>query len=341
MESTYTLDFSDVLIHPKPSQLSSRSEVNLLRKFNFPVSGQTWEGIPIIAANMDTTGTFQIYKELKKHKMLCCLHKHYVMQDFIDYGIENFDDDYFMISTGISDSDFENLNSIMNIVDSKWICIDIANGYMRKLVDFCQRVRKQYPNKIIIAGNIVCGDMTQTLIKEGLVDIVKVGIGGGSACLTRMKTGVGVPQLTATMMCAAIAQELGGYIISDGGITCPGDMSKAFGGGADFVMAGGIFAGHDENPGELIIENNKQYKLFYGMSSSHAMNKYEGSVASYRTSEGRRIKVPYRGKLESTIFDYLGGIRSTCTYINAQDIESIRSCCKFVMVKNQLNKIFA
>ena len=290
---------------------------------------------------MDTTGTLEIYKESSKYSILTCLHKHHSVQDFIDFGLEDLDPNLFMISTGISDNDFEKLNDIINLTKCNWICIDIANGYQANLITFCKKIREKWPEKIIIAGNVATREITEELIINGKVDIVKVGIGPGSACLTRQKTGVGVPQLSAIIECADAAHGLGAHIIGDGGITCPGDMSKAFGGGADFAMAGGIFAGHFENPGEVIEENGKKFKLFYGMSSKLAMEKYSGKMAKYRSSEGREIKIPLKGFLCDTIQDYLGGIRSTCTYINASSIKQIPRCTTFVRVNNQLNLKFA
>lgn len=340
IESDIKLDFSDVLIRPKRTTMSSRSEVDLERNFKFPHSGENWKGIPIISANMDTTGTFEVYNVLKNYKMMTCLNKFYKKNDYEQYH-SNLDKDFFMISTGISDNDFVNLCEIMSYTSAKWICIDVANGYMQQVVDFCKKVREHYPKKIIVAGNVATREMTEELIINGKVDIVKVGIGPGSACLTRLKTGVGVPQLSAIIECADAAHGCGGFIIADGGITCPGDMAKAFGGGADFVMMGGQFSGHDENPGDLIEENGKKYKMFYGMSSEVAMNKHYGKMAKYRSSEGRVIKVPYKGRLEKTILDFLGGLRSCCTYINARCVKHIPKCTTFVRVNNQLNLIYA
>lgn len=339
LESDCKLDFNNVLIRPKRSTLSSRSEVSLERKFKFPHSQLTWEGVPIMAANMDTTGTLKMHQELVKHKIITCLHKFHTPEIIKEHINSNgvLDTNYITITTGISDTDFENLVQISKVIDIKFICIDIANGYMEKLVKYCQRVREAFPEQIIIAGNVVSREMVEELILNGKVDIVKVGIGGGSACLTRKKTGVGMPQLSAVIECADAAHGVGGYIISDGGITCPGDMSKAYGGGSDFVMVGGQFAGHEQNPGELIEENGKKYKLFYGMSSSHAMNKHYGNMANYRSSEGRVIKVPFKGDINETVLDYLGGIRSTCTYINAHCIKHIPKCTTFVNVSQQLN----
>lgn len=357
IETDSKLDFNNVLIRPKRSVLTSRSQVSLERTFKFQNSGQSWTGIPIMAANMDTTGTFKVYDALKDHKMITCLHKFYKDEDFkkinvinrtvddekvnVDYIPRyNFDKEHFMISTGISDNDYINLIEISQSVDFKWICIDVANGYMEKLVEFCKRVRLQFPDKIIVAGNVVSREMVEELILNGKVDVVKVGIGGGSACLTRKKTGVGMPQLSAVIECADAAHGVGGYIISDGGITCPGDMSKAFGGGADFVMVGGQFSGHDENPGDIIEEDGKKYKKFYGMSSEHAMKKHYGKMENYRSSEGRVIKVPYKGSIHNTVMDYLGGLRSTCTYINASCIKHMSKCTTFVLVSQQLNNPF-
>ena len=341
IEEDIKLDFNDVLIRPKRTVLTSRSEVKLERTINFPISKQSWTGIPIIAANMDTIGTYDVYNVLSKHKIITAFHKFYTLKDFEE--MHRLDPDYFAISTGISDNDFDKLKEI---VDSefgrcvKFICIDVANGYMEKLVAFCKKVRENYPNKIIIAGNVVTREITEELILQGAVDIVKVGIGPGSACLTRTQTGVGMPQLSAIDECADAAHGVNGFIIGDGGITCPGDVSKGFGAGADFIMIGGQFSGHDENPGDIVEENGNKYKLFYGMSSDTAMNKHFGKMEKYRSSEGRTVKIKYRGSLENTVQNYLGGIRSTCTYINAKEIKHIPKCCTFVRVNRQLNTIY-
>ena len=728
IESDPKLDFNNVLIRPKRTTLTSRSEVKVEREFTFPNSTSTWNGVPIIAANMDTIGTLEVYQVLSKHKIITALHKFYTLEDLEN---KELNENYFMISTGISDIDYRRLKNILDNVNVKWVCVDVANGYMQQLVNFCKKVRENYPDKIIVAGNVVSREMTEELIINGKVDVVKVGIGGGcfvsntkillangtyknisdieigdmvinkngepvevinkfnkgiknlykirtnnwhdetyvtpdhkywigdlssssersfsgtgkaklldklsktkprsskykwkslneitrkdllllpndikwklnsnfridlsefcnraeildnkiitktsqnnnfnrylkstydlgyifgtflgdgntqisnfkksergschwsfglheveiakklqesikkeldyecsisekdgnilsvncynkcltklllqfskrtekhlpekyycsnieyiqglydglidsdgstekckdnkvintftntskqilelfywccmnlkisysvcknhksignlkgtcvenlkdsfrikthtfnrftkdyvysemfdrdetepqvtwdievdcpthsfiannsivhnSACITRIKTGVGMPQLSAVIECGDAAHGLNGFIISDGGITCPGDMAKAFGGGADFVMVGGQFSGHDENPGEIIEENGQKFKTFYGMSSEHAMKKHYGEMAKYRSSEGRFIKVKYKGPIENTVLDYLGGIRSCCTYINAQSIKNMSKCTTFVMVSQQINNHF-
>lgn len=344
IENEIKLDFSDVLIRPKRSTLNSRSAVSLTRIFKFKYSTIEWEGVPIISANMDTTGTFEVYHCLKQHKIITALHKFYTLKDYqdCDRAFTGLDPNYFMVSTGISDKDFEKLKQILEKFECNWICIDIANGYIKNLVEFCKKVRQTYPNKIIIAGNVVTREMVEELILSGGVDIVKIGIGPGSACTTRLKTGVGMPQLSAVIECADAAHGVGGHIISDGGITCPGDMAKAFGAGADFVMVGGQFAGHDQNPGDIRTESDgKQYKMFHGMSSDKAQETHFGKMEKYRASEGRVLKIPYKGDLNNTVLDYLGGLRSTCTYINAKNIKNIPKCTTFVRVNRQLNTIYA
>ena len=349
IESGLKLDFNNILIRPKRSTLNSRSEVNLIRKFKF-VNAKTkndekisvpveWEGTPIISANMDSTGTFEVYDVLSTHKIITALHKFYTVEQIIaKCGERNMNPDLFMISTGIGEGSLEYLEAIFSKINCKWICIDIANGYISNLIIFCQAVREKFPNKIIVAGNVVTREIVEELILNGKVDVVKIGIGPGSVCTTRLKTGVGMPQVSAIIECSDAAHGVGGLIIGDGGITCPGDMAKAFGAGADFVMAGGIFSGHDENPGELIEdEKGDKFKMFYGMSSQYAMEKHYGKMNEYRASEGRCIKVKYKGLLENTVLDYLGGLRSTCTYINAPCIKDMAKCTTFIQVSQQVN----
>ena len=337
------LDFNDVLILPKRSEYSSRSEVSLERTFTFKYSPRTWTGIPIMVSNMDTTGTIEIALEMQKHKVLTCLHKYYTLDDLRETCI---DMRYCAISTGIGEADLENLDKIAKLLKPHFICIDVANGYMSKFIETCRKIREKYPETILIAGNVCTQQGVLELVVNGKVDIVKVGIGSGSCCTTRKQTGIGMPQLSAVIECADTAHGLDAHIISDGGLQVVGDFSKAYGAGADFVMSGSMFAGHDESGGELIHERNskgdiiKSWKIFYGMSSSTAMNKYSGGVASYRTSEGKTVKIEYRGPVEKTILNIQGGIRSTMTYIGAKKIKDIPKCTTFIRVNRQLNEIY-
>jgi len=347
IEEDVKLDFNDVLIRPKRSKMSSRSQVNIERTFSFPNSKQTWTGVPIIAANMDTVGTYEVYKELSKYHILTALHKFYSLDDYINMTQtkSGLNKEYFMVSTGINDADYDRLRQILDNIEVKFICIDVANGYMARLCEFCKKVRDEYPDKIIVAGNVVTREITEDLILRGGVDIVKVGIGPGSACITRTQTGIGMPQLSAIIECSDAAHGVNGYIIGDGGVTCPGDMAKGYCGGADFIMMGGQFAGHDENPGNIVAEmingEKKLFKLFYGMSSDTAMKVHYGKMDKYRSSEGRTVKLKYKGPIEKTVLNFLGGIRSTCTYINAKNIKNMSKCCTFVRVNRQLNTIYA
>jgi GMP reductase len=331
------LDFTDVLILPKRSEYSSRSQVYLERTFKFKYSPLTWTGVPIMVSNMDTTGTIEMALEMQKHKVLTCLHKYYTLDDLKDTSL---DMRYCAVSTGIGDKDLENLDKIVKLLKPFFICIDVANGYMSKFIETCRKIREKYPETILIAGNVCTSEGVLELVMEGKVDIVKVGIGSGSCCTTRKQTGIGMPQLSAVVECADTAHGLDAHIISDGGLQVVGDFSKAYGAGSDFVMSGSMFAGHTESGGELIEENGKKYKIFYGMSSATAMDKYSGGVAHYRSSEGKTVKIEYRGDVKNTILDICGGIRSTMTYIGAKKIKDIPKCTTFIRVNRQLNQIY-
>lgn len=343
IESDIKLGFKDVMIRPKRSTLTSRSEVSLVRKFKFLHGGDSWEGIPVMAANMDTVGTFEMAKVLSGLKLFTVVHKHYTPQQWEDFFKETEKNisEFIAVSTGTAKADAQKLDLILKDCEGlRFICIDVANGYSEKFVDFVKRTRVKYPGKVIIAGNVVTGEMVEELLLAG-ADIIKVGIGPGSVCTTRVKTGVGYPQLSAIIECADAAHGLGGQIISDGGCKVPGDVAKAFGGGADYVMLGGMLAGHDESGGELIEEDGIKSKLFYGMSSDTAMHKYAGGVAEYRASEGKTVKVPYRGMVADTVSDILGGIRSTCTYVGAKSLKELTKRTTFIRVEEQHNEWFS
>ncbi len=295
-----------------------------------------------MAANMDTVGTFEMAIALAKHKIFTAIHKHYTISDWKNFLNMVSDEvfNYIAVSTGTGKEDEKKIREIFIIFPQlKFICIDVANGYSEHFVKFVKQTRKNFPDKVIIAGNVVTGEMVEELLLAG-ADIIKVGIGPGSVCTTRVKTGVGYPQLSAIIECADAAHGLGGQIISDGGCAIPGDVAKAFGAGADFVMLGGMLAGHEESGGALIEENGEKYKQFYGMSSETAMEKYVGGVANYRASEGKTVKVPFKGKVEDTIQDILGGLRSTCTYVGAFKLKELTKRTTFIRVAEQENKVY-
>ena len=342
IEYEIKLGFKDVMIRPKRSTLKSRSQVSLERNFTFVNSQKKWSGVPIIAANMDTVGTFEMAEALAKEKIITAVHKHYTPEEWSAF-LNNQPDsiyEYIALSTGTGKADEEKIKQIMEEHPQiEFLCIDVANGYSEHFVDFVKRARAQFPTKTIIAGNVVTGEMVEELILAG-ADIIKVGIGPGSVCTTRIKTGVGYPQLSAIIECADAAHGLGGHIISDGGCKIPGDVAKAFGGGADFVMLGGMFAGHDESGGDIVEENGKKFRLFYGMSSQTAMDKHAGGVAEYRASEGKTVKVPYKGPVAETVKDILGGVRSTCTYVGASELRELSKRTTFIRVAEQHNEVF-
>ena len=343
IESDLKLGFKDVLIRPKRSTLRSRSQVNLERNFTFLHSRREWTGTPVIAANMDTVGTFELAKVLADFGLLTAIHKHYNLQQWQNF-LEHQDETIYqrvMASTGTAKVDFKQLKNILSQHSKlEFICIDVANGYAEAFVDFVKLCRDSFPDKTIVAGNVVTGEMVEELILSG-ADIVKVGIGPGSVCTTRIKTGVGYPQLSAVIECADAAHGLGGRIISDGGCVSAGDVAKAFGGGADFVMLGGMLAGHNESGGQLIERDGQQFKQFYGMSSETAMEQHAGGVAEYRASEGKTVEVPYRGAVADTVKDILGGVRSSCTYVGASALKELTKRTTFIRVQEQENRTFS
>ena len=340
IEEEVKLDYSDVLFRPKRSTLSSRKDVDLSRTYKFKYSNNEWTGVPIMAANMDGVGELGVAEKLSEFNMITCLTKQHGVKQLKQYKKIKSIYKNIALSIGIKEEDFARLDYLLKEFNFiKFICIDVANGYSERFSKFIKSVRDKYPTKTIIAGNVVTADMTQELILSG-ADIVKVGIGPGSVCTTRIQTGVGYPQLSAVMECADAAHGLGAHIIADGGCTCPGDVAKGFGGGADFVMLGGMLAGHDEGKGKVVKRNGNKYIEFYGSSSLTANKKHYGGLSNYRSSEGRVVSVKYRGKINDTISDMLGGIRSSCTYVGAPSLKQLSKCTTFVRVSNQFNDTF-
>jgi GMP reductase len=381
IENEVLLDYSDVLIRPKRSTLKSRSDVNLERSYTFRnyVSSPNetmnevfdrhysqYKGVPIMAANMDGVGTFKMADVLSSQGIFTCLVKTYSKEELVEFFSQNIEHrtQHVAMSIGISNIDYDKFVQVYARVGEKlkYLCIDVANGYSQHFVEHVKNIRKIYPNIVIIAGNVVTADQTQELILNG-ADIVKVGIGPGSVCTTRIQTGVGYPQLSAIIECADAAHGLGGHIIADGGCVCAGDVAKAFAAGADFVMLGGMLAGHDEGGGEVIskwyatgeytntgrpeeyrayipVVKEKKFVQFYGMSSDAANEKHFGGLKDYRASEGREVLVPYRGNVSSTVQTILGGIRSTCTYVGAPTLKQLSKCTTFIRVNNQYNRTY-
>jgi len=369
LEEDIKLDYKDVLIRPKRSTLKSRSEVSLERRTKFRnyeppfphnIEDYHYDGVPIMAANMDGVGTMEMADVLATGKIFTCLVKTYTAEQLIKYfygdGLDRTD--YVAMSIGTSDHDYYKLEQVYEKCEDnlKYVCMDIANGYSDHFAQHVRKVRENFPHLVIIAGNVVTREMTEELILAG-ADIVKVGIGPGSVCTTRIQTGVGYPQLSAVIECADAAHGLGGHIIADGGCTCPGDVAKAFAAGADFVMLGGMLAGHDEGGGKVIekyyetnelvegswdkrVIERKQFVQFYGMSSESANEKHFGGLKDYRSSEGRTVLVPYRGAVAATVQDILGGVRSTCTYAGAKTIKQLPKCATFIRCTQTHNSIY-
>jgi GMP reductase len=372
LETDVKLDYKDVLIRPKRSTLGSRSEVDLARRFSFRnyvpdfpenIEDEHYHGIPVMAANMDGVGTFEMADALANQGIFTCLVKTYSDKQLIEYFNGNSNRrDHVAMSIGTGNADYEKFCKVYIAVGNclKYLCIDVANGYTETFVTHVKNIRERYPHIVIFAGNVVTGEMTEELILNG-ADIVKVGIGPGSVCTTRIQTGVGYPQLSAVIECADAAHGLGGHIIADGGCSSPGDVAKAFAAGADFVMLGGMLAGHDQGGGNIItktyltneidteglygdvgsqIKVDKQFVQFYGMSSKAANNKHFGGLKDYRASEGREVLIPYRGSVTDTVQELLGGIRSTCTYAGAKTLKQLSKCTTFVRCTQTHNSVY-
>ena len=346
IETDIKLDFKDVLIRPKRSTLPSRKNVDISREFDFRWSKKRFFGVPIVAANMDGVGTMEMAEAFVEegHGLTVALHKHYAPEAQIDF-LRKHGGSPVWYSIGIADEDVRKLDAVLDSPLQKEgtgidkLCIDVANGYSEQFVEFVKRTRDRVPEMTIMAGNVVTGEMVEELILAG-ADVVKVGIGPGSVCTTRKMTGVGYPQLSAIIECADAAHGLGGLVCSDGGCVVPGDLAKAFGAGADFLMLGGMLAGHDQGGGQVIEEDGERFVQFYGMSSATAMDKHAGGVAEYRASEGKTVPVPYRGDVTGTVREILGGIRSACTYIGARRLKELSKRTTFVRVTEQLNNVF-
>ena len=341
IEDDIKLDYSDVLIRPKRSTLTSRFDVDLSRTYTFYHSGKEWTGVPIMSSNMDATGTFEIHEELSSHGMVTCIARHQNRDGKL--WVQTKRRDYLCVMSGISDKEILEIVGVANTFpDIAFIGLDVANGYTINFVDAIKRLREHLPQATMIAGNVVTGDMVMELILAG-ADIIKVGIGGGSVCTTRTKTGIGYPQLSAVIECADAAHGIGGHIIADGGCNSSGDIVKAFAAGADFVMIGGMLAGHEECDGELVFEDDVDEPVgmkFYGMASNTAMERHGHPNREYRGEEGKTVTVPYRGPVEYTVLDILGGIRSACTYVGAKRLKDLTKCATFVRVNNTHNRIY-
>jgi GMP reductase len=343
IETDVKFDFKDVLIRPKRSTLNSRNAVDIHRTLRFFHTSSEWKGFPLIAANMDVTGTMAMARALGRSGALTALHKHYPEGQLAEF-FGGDDGAHAFYSLGVTPHDIEKLTAVRKRAPLRFLCIDVANGYSERFLDIVKRVRDENPSSVIMAGNVVTGDMTEALVLAG-ADIVKIGIGPGSVCTTRRVTGVGYPQLSAIIECADAAHGLKGLVCADGGCTVPGDVAKAYGAGADFVMLGGMLAGHDECEGEIRYEERDGERTpvamgFYGMSSETAMKKYSGGVAKYRAAEGKAVETPYRGPVEHTMDEIMGGVRSMMTYIGATQLKEVSKRTTFVRVTAQTNDVF-
>lgn len=337
------LDYHDVLLRPKRSTLRSRKEVILERTFSFYHSPKKWTGVPIMTANMATCGTFGMARVLSEYKMITTFHKYYSVDEFAEFFKTFNNPDYVCYTLGIRDEDIEKVKEMQArdlMKNFSFICIDVPNGYLQRFLENVRLIRSMFPEHIIIAGNVVTNEMTEEIVLAG-ADIVKIGIGPGSACTTRRMTGVGYPQLSAVIECSdaahGVANERGvGRIIADGGQQYTSDVAKAFCGGADFNMCGSLFSGFAESDGKLIEKDGKKFKEYFGSSSNKAMSELYGKKDSHRASEGRYTLVPYKGEIKFFLQDLFGALRSTATYIGARQLKEFPRRTTFIKTNRQL-----
>jgi len=340
IDNDVKLDFDDVLIRPKRSEAASRSSVDLERRFAFLNSGATWSGIPIVASNMDTVGTMAMADALGP-QLLTCLHKYYSESELVAFLDQDDRRSFAFLTLGIKNEDLDRLRQVAQRTRIEYVCVDVANGYTKFFVDCVKRIRDVLGAVTIMAGNVATPEMVQELLISGAADIVKIGIGPGSVCLTRVMTGVGYPQLSAIIECADAAHGLKGHVCADGGCRTPGDVVKAFAAGADFVMLGGMLAGHDECDGHWVEEDGQRAGMqFYGMSSKTAMEKHAGGAKDYRACEGKETIVPHKGPVKETIREITGGIRSACAYVGASQLKDLSRCTTFVLCNRTHNTVF-
>lgn len=354
------LDYDDILLLPNRSKSASRKTVDIEREFLFYHSPRKWKGTPIFAANMANTGTLAMSLELSKYKFCTALHKFYDLEVIIPHFNQNLNNkDYIWYTTGIRGEDFSKLENFLKEVSFQPnIVIDVPNGYTDDFVRICSTIRNMCHDSIIMAGNVCTSNMVQEIILHGGVDIVKCGNSFGGACRTKNKTGIGRPMFSTVLDCSNSAHGLKsnhkkmGLICADGGCKAVGDICKAIGGGADFIMLGSIFAGCDENEGDWEYEyktifdtwepvpyqgdktiTRKKSLKFYGMSSHHAQLKHYNEIREYATSEGTTLSIPYKGGVQGVVQDILGGIRSCCSYSGVDEIENLHKAANFIRLR--------
>lgn len=322
MEKKY--GFDEVFIIPSKTDVNSRSNVNLNISYTTKISNQTIQGCPVIVANLDTTGSIQMAKQLYKHKMFVGLNKYLEFNKVKDFFKTN-ESEFSFYTIGLN-GDLDKVKELHE-TSFKYLMIDIANGYISDFLKFVEKTRKIFPKLIIIAGNVCTPEGVKYLVEAG-ADIVKCGIGQGGLCETSAKAGIGYPQFSVAQECGNYARKIGALAISDGGTKTPADICKSLAAGSHFVMCGSIFLGYDECDGEW---TNDKFLKAYGMSSKTANDKYNNGLKEYRTSEGVNEKlISHKGKVENLVLDIKGSLASCCSYTNSFNLQDLPYNSKFI-----------
>lgn len=321
--------FNDVLIEPQFSTIESRSQVSLHSK---------GLDLPILTANMDTVTESQMSNAMSECGGAGVLHRFMT----IDQNVRMFKDTLnsktpAWVSVGVSNHEFERASALIK-AGAQNVVIDVAHGAQMQVANFASRLLELSEHFNLVVGNFAGNQSIVDFIQHVKHDPnrpigIKIGIGPGAMCTTRVKTGVGVPQLSAIQDAAKLKEDLNVWLIADGGLKTPGDIAKALGAGADMVMVGGMVAGTHETPGELVYINQNTFKKYRGSASKESYEA-QNKTGKHRTAEGESTLVPYKGSVSAVMEDIEGGLRSSFTYVGAKNIQEFHKRVKFQMVSS-------
>lgn len=316
------LTFDDVLLLPNYNHWDSRRLVDIT---STDKTGRFSLAMPIMSANMDTITGAEMAKFMHSKGGIGVLHR--FMDIHTNEKIFRSVHCPVFVSVGCAEHEYERIEALRD-AGAEYFCVDVAHAHSKILGKALKRFRQMLPNSFIMAGNVATYAGADYLVSLG-ADIVKVGIGGGSVCTTRIKTGFGVPSLKAIKDCSRINRS----IVADGGIRMSGDIVKALAFGADFVMVGGMLAGTKPTPGKVVTNSNGQkVKLYRGMASKEAQEDFMGPLTGWKTAEGVSIEVPYREDEDLIIHDIIGGLRSGLTYGGANSIKELQRKLDYVVI---------
>lgn len=322
MMQQYAITFDDILMVPSYNHYESRRLVDISMTDK---AGKLTLKLPVMSSNMDTVTESAMANFMSSKGGIGVLHRFMSIEN----NIAEFKKcvDTVFVSVGCTDAELERAKALSD-VGAHYFCIDVAHAHAKYVGHTLKQLRKMLPNACIMAGNVATYAGADYLASCG-ADIIKAGIGGGSVCSTRIKTGFGIPMLTCIQDCARCDRS----IVADGGIRAPGDIVKALAFGADFVMIGGMLAGTAVTPGEIITaKDGKKIKQYRGMASREAQTDFMGGMSDWKTAEGVATDVPYRDDQDLILSDIMGGLRSGLTYAGASTIRELQRKLDYRMI---------